>query len=459
MKLSLHRLGQIVEGVGTYLEFPDMPVGRIRTDSRVVGRGDVFVCLQGERFDGHNFAIDAVNAGACVVVTERWLPELPPSTPLILVKDTYGALRRLATYKRHLFGGKVIGVTGSCGKTTVKELVYSILSVGHRVGKNFKNWNNTVGVPLSIFDFKGDEDFWVLEAGINQKGEMDLLGEMIAPDVVIIHNIGPVHLEGLGSVEGVAREKAKLMDYLSERGFAVINNTYPFLVREAEQRGKETLFFGKSTPYFSTFEGYGSDFKGKFRCHLDKEEIEVRLPLAGSTFEENLTASAVCCWRLGVRGKEIKQGMEALSLPEHRSHIFKSRGLVVVDDCYNANPVSMERVLMDIARLKRDGEFVAVLGDMLELGKDSESHHEHLGEVLVQAGVDLLVYKGEFFEAVKKGINRKGGRLKVYEVKNIREFESLWREVAPERGIVLIKASRGIRLDEFVRSLREGEYR
>ncbi len=456
MNITLHTLGNILGGLGNFHQFPDEEINKIRTDSRVIEKGDVFVCLPGERFDGHNFAQDALSRGARAIVADRSMPQIEDSCAVIIVRDTYHALREMASYFRKNFKGKVIGITGSCGKTSVKELIYSILSTHYKVGKNFKNWNNLVGVPLSIFDFKGNEDFWVLEAGINQKGEMDLLGEMINPDVVIIHNIGPVHLEGLGSLEGVAEEKSKFIEHLTTGGFALINADYPLLVDKAEQKRGPLILFGDSTPYKCSFVGYEQDFKGIFRLSFEGIQEKVCLPVGGSIFEENLSAACLCAWKLGLDFEKIKQGLSKVTLPEHRIHFFKVGRLLVVDDCYNANPVSMSRIIKDIKKLRNNGFFIAILGDMLELGQDAPSHHFELGRLVGEAGVDVLIYKGNFFDEVTKGLKATKAQSRIYPVTGIREFELLWKEIAPEEGIVLIKASRGMRLDVFLSVIKEG---
>ncbi len=456
MKITLHELAKVVGGVGNYHQFPNEVLGRIRTDSRTVERGDVFVCLPGERFDGHNFVRDALSRGVKAVVADRPMPHIGDSCALIIVKDTYKALRDIASYFRNKFKGRVIGITGSCGKTSVKEFIYSILSTRYRVGKNFKNWNNLVGVPLSIFDFKGDEDFWILEAGINQMGEMDLLASMISPDIVVIHNIGPVHLEGLGSVEGVADEKTRFMDFISPGGFAIINRQYPLLVKKAEERDKEVIWFGPSTPYQCFFLGYDMDFRGIFNFLFEGTQTQMHLPLGGSILEENLTAASVCAYRLGFTLKEIAEGFSQVRLPEHRMHVFKVGKLLVVDDCYNANPISMDRSLRDMKRLREDVPFVAILGDMLELGKDAPHYHYELGRLVGEVGVDILLYKGEFFDKVREGVMTSGAETRVYPVSGIRDFETIWREIAPREAVVLLKASRGMRLDVFLRVIKEG---
>ncbi|MFW6314593.1 MAG: Mur ligase family protein [Desulfohalobiaceae bacterium] len=203
--MTLAEVGRAMQAVGEYEDHSEQQVQRIQTDSRLVEPGDLFVCLQGENLDGHNFARDAVHKGALGVVSEKPLWDLHIEVPVLLVQSSLQALGQLAAYWRSKFQGRVLAVTGSAGKTTVKELLASILGQRSQVGKNFKNWNNELGLPLSILGFSCREQYWVLEAGISKKGDMDILGQILNPDLALVVNVGPAHLQGLQDLGGPAR--------------------------------------------------------------------------------------------------------------------------------------------------------------------------------------------------------------------------------------------------------------
>lgn len=229
----------------------------------------------------------------------------------------------IARHLRAKFQGKVIGITGSCGKTSTKEVVYSILSVSHKTGKNFKNWNNHIGIPLSIFEFQGNEDFWVLELGISNKNEMEKLAQVVEPDVVCIPNIGPVHLEGLHSIKGVAQEKSKILDFIRPGGFAVITSGYPELVKECKKRDINIVYIGEGTNYSVRYNGLNEDMFGVFSLNLDGNKIDVISPLNLNTFSENILAASTIAYNLGVDLQDIKQGIAEVKLPEHRNRWIK----------------------------------------------------------------------------------------------------------------------------------------
>ncbi|GAB6161021.1 UDP-N-acetylmuramoyl-tripeptide--D-alanyl-D-alanine ligase [Desulfothermus naphthae] len=453
MELGLYELGSILGSIGNYLEFQDIQFTSIKTDSRLVEKGDLFVCLQGSKMDGHSFAKDAVKKGARAIVAMKMLRDLQGQIPIIMVRDTEQALLTIAKHLRFKFKGKVIGVTGSCGKTSTKELIYSILSIHHNTGKNFKNWNNHIGIPLSIFKFTGKEDFWVLELGINYKNEMDKLGEVVAPDIACIPNIGPVHLEGLGSVKGVAKEKAKLLDFVRPGGFAVINRDYPELVEEVEKRNIKIVYVGDGTKYNITYNGLDKDMFGEFTLNLDETKIDVVSPLNLSLFDENILIASTIAYKLGIDIEDIKKGISQVKLPEHRNKWLKINDFLILDDCYNANPIAMEKLFLGLSKVNVKKPLIAILGDMLELGDASVYEHQNLGKLIGKSNVDILFYKGDFFEYVKNGLLSVSQNIPIYEIKNIEDVLNKFKALNIYKGTIVAKASRGIKLEDIIRDL------
>ncbi len=450
MRLRLYELGSLLGSMGNYLEFEDVELKGIKTDSRLVEQGDVFVCLQGTRFDGHNFAKDAFNKGAKAIVAMRIIEDIQEEIPVIMVKNTQDALLDIAGYFRSRFKGKVIGITGSCGKTTTKELTYSILSKGFNVGKNHKNWNNQIGIPLSIFRFSGEEDFWILEAGISLVGEMDKLAPVLSPDVACIPNVGPVHLEGLGSIEGVCREKTKLLDFIREDGFGVISKNYPILVKEASLKNKKIVYVGEDTEYEIEFIGVDKDMYGTFKLFLEDIEMDVKSPLNLGIFSENILTAATITYLLGVDLDNIREGIKDVSLPEHRNKWIRVKDFLILDDCYNSNPMAIFRLFHDLQRINIKRPLIAILGDMLELGEYATKEHERLGEIVASHNTDILFYKGKFFENVKEAVKRINNNIHVYRITSKQKFIEDFKKLKISKGTIIAKASRGIKLEEIL---------
>ncbi len=450
MELGLYELGSILGGIGNYLQFQDLKLEGIKTDSRMIQPGDVFVCLEGTNFDGHKFVRDAISKGARAVVSMKPIQDVQDKIPVIMVRDTYEALLQIATFLRNRFQGTVISVTGSCGKTTTKEILYSILSKSHKVSKNYKNWNNLIGVPLSIFRFKGDEDFWVLELGINVIGEMDKLGKTVTPDIVCIPNIGPVHLEGLESLTGVAREKANLLDYLSKNGVGIINKKYPELVLEASKRPGRTLFFGGDSSYTIKFKGIDEKLQGRFDVFLDKEVLNIKTNLNMGIFQENILAAICVARELGISEEDIIKGVEHVPIPEHRARWIWVGDFLILDDCYNANPLAMERVFNDLNTPFFKRPIISILGDMLELGEYSKKEHFRLGKILVDNGVDVVFYRGKFYSDVKNGILSRTTNIAIYKIDNVDNFVDKWKKLNISEGTIIVKGSRAVKLEEVL---------
>jgi UDP-N-acetylmuramoyl-tripeptide--D-alanyl-D-alanine ligase len=455
MKATLEDIAQALGAAGDYEGRGKEVVTGVQTDSRLVRPGDLFFCICGQRMDGHAFAREAVRGGAAAVVGEK-----PPfedlDAPYLLVTDTVRALGRLARMWRDRFPGTVVAVTGSAGKTTVKELLASILSLAGETARNYKNWNNQVGLPLSVLSSSGREDYWVLEAGINYTGEMELLGSILAPDTVLVTNIGPVHLEGLGSVEGVAEEKARLLDHLRPGGLGMLSLDYPELQRAASRR-RGVAIAGFSTVSEAEYSGRvsGREESGLhcFELSLRGETVRVGVPQPGEMMLENVLAAAAAAHALGVSADLVRQGLEQARLPEQRWSIQRQGGYVLIDDSYNANPLSMERALRCAAERSAGGPLLLLLGDMLELGDESEREHERLGGMGAEAGCSLLFYAGRYADQVLKGLKSAGAAASFRRVQDPEDFLQAWRELAPDRGTLLVKGSRGGRLERFLHRL------
>ena len=458
MRMQLDEVIQATGAATNGFAGKGIEISGVRTDSRLVRTGDLFVCLPGENADGHAFAEDALQRGASAVMAQKPMPQIGERVPVLRVEDCLIALGDLGARWRDRFGGTVVGITGSAGKTSLKELLAAILAQRARTAKNYKNWNNRLGVPFSLLGFSGGEDYWVLEAGVNQAGEMDELARILRPDVGLIHNIGPVHLEGLGGEDGVAREKSKLAASVPDGGLVLISADYP-LLNEALPGRPDVR-----TVRFSCERGrarYTGEYMGrtggvaKYRLDLDGTVLEVTPGFQAGYQLENILAAAVAAWELGCTVGDIEAGLASAEMPEHRSQIFHVGGWTLIDDCYNANPLSVRLALESAGEMGGSAAFVAFLGDMLELGETSEAAHYEMGREAALRGVDHLLYSGRYIREVERGYREAGGRDGPRPVETSEELAAFCRGLEASGGTVLLKASRGCRLERFLQVLQK----
>jgi len=459
MHLTIEQIARATSSYGDFEGFERAAITRVQTDSRLVQEGDLFVCIAGQRYDGHNFAQEAVRKGAAAVLAHTPLLDIAGAqeVPVLLVEDTVKALGRLALYVRQRTSAKVIGITGSAGKTTTKEFLSSVLSQKARVGKNYKNWNNQLGLPLSILNFDGQEDYWVLELGISKPEDMDELGSILRPDIVIITNIGPCHLEGLGSVSDVASYKTKIFDYLENESWAVLNKDYPALVKEAQKRQqiKQYLFScsDKKQKFWGEYHGCEGD-RGRYEIGINGENYYFTLPWIGAHLTENITAVAVLAHLLGYSGSEVEQGLCHARVPEQRLCLWSEGEWTIIDDTYNANPLSMRAAIRTAAELAKDRELVLVLGDMAELGTLAEEEHRKLGEFIQKIDCNYVFFHGQHADDVKAGLSaseRWPGEFFICYTPE--DFFSFFKNMNLKNAVVLFKGSRSCKMEEYVRML------
>lgn len=445
----------------------DVWVTSVVTDSREVTPGALFVCVPGARADGHDFAGKAREQGAVALLASRPLPGA--GLPVLLVPDTVKALGRIAALWRGKTTARVVAVTGTAGKTTLKETLAQVLSVRGVTARNAMNHNNQIGMPCSLLAAEGNEDFWVMEAGISHEGDMDELAPVLRPDLAVILNVGAGHTEGLGK-KGVAWHKARLLAHLAPRGLGLVSADYPELAREARASGAQLNFFsaeGKAVEYRAAYvgpvpgnEGAGAA-RGLYRLWLNGEPCEVLAPFRGEYGTENSIAAAAAAHLLGLSTEEIAQGFARAALPPQRFSQSRLGSWELIDDTYNANPLSMRRMLEAAAEQARGRAFVAVLGEMGELGEAANAMHEQLGRHLARLKPAAVIWKGGHAEEVRAGLARGGYGGLCLTVDGVETFISAWkaflRGVKPDRdrgGVLLFKGSRFNRLEELLAAFR-----
>ena len=447
------------------------------TDSREAAPGALFVCIPGSRVDGHDFVPAAVELGASAVLASRALPGA--GVPVLVVEDTVKALGSIAAMWRDKTTAKVVGVTGTAGKTTLKEVLAQVLSVRGKTAKNALNNNNQIGMPRAMLATDGDEDFWVMEAGISHEGDMEELSSVMRPDIGLILNVGAGHTEGLGS-KGVAWHKSRLLTNLAPKGIGLVCADYPELVREARATGAELHFFsatGRAVEYRASYAGPApakadssddaatgmdapDDRRGLYHLWLDGARCDVTAPFRGEYGAENVIAVAATAHLLGLSTAEIAQGLAQSELPVQRFNQTRVGKWLLIDDTYNANPLSMRRMLDAAAERAAGRLFVPVLGEMLELGAQAAAEHEALGKHLAELKPTAVFWKGGHGENIRAGLTCGGYTGPWFEVYDAAAFAAAWGQLTDNAfaenktgGVALFKGSRGNRLECLLQTL------
>lgn len=429
-------------------------------DSRKVKEGGVFIAAKGERVDGHDFIPDALRLGAIGVVCER-IPE-NGKAPYILVKDSVKALKDIAEYYRKGLSIPVIGVTGSVGKTSTKELIASVLSRKFATLKTEKNFNNEIGLPLTVLQIMPWHEAAVLEMGISDFGEMHRLSKIARPDICVLTNIGQCHLENLGSREGILKAKSEIFDFMNPEGQIFVNGDDDMLIRIEGKEGHSPIRFGLgegNQVYATGIENRGL-FGSRAEIHMEEESFEAEIPLPGIPMVVNALAAAAVGRYLGLTREQIREGIEGVRAVEGRSRVFSASGYTMIDDCYNANPVSMKAALDLLAMAV--GRKAAVLGDMFELGEKEKELHSQMGAYALSKGIDVLVCAGNLSRCMYEGAKAYADNLakdcKKPALYYFPDRESLMgglKDILKEGDNVLIKASHGMQFEKVVAYLEQ----
>lgn len=436
-------------------------IPRLTTDSRDVRPKDLFVALQGERYDGHAFVGAAIRQGAIGAIVLGDSGELPAGQGALLlaVPDTLRAYQQLAAHHRSRFAIPVVAVTGSNGKTTTKDMVAAVLAERGTVLKTEGNLNNRVGVPRSLLGLSGRHEAAVIELGVDQVGQTTRLCEIVRPTIGIITNIGPDHLEFFGTVEASAQSKAEMLDLMPPDGAVVLNADdayYDYLAARARCR---VLSFGLSATAEVRAQEVAHDAERGMRFQLvlpgRTRHPHVALRVPGSHNLSNALAAAAVGHLLGMSGIAISRGLATFRPASMRSEVSRTGGVTIINDCYNANPTSMKAAVDLLVGVGVGRRTIAVLGDMLELGVHSPDLHREVGAHVGRKGVDVLISVGELGRGLAEGA-RSGGLPpeRIHEVPDAGEAARAVRALVREGDVVLVKASRRMRLEQVVDTLK-----
>ena len=428
-----------------------LEVTGIAIDSRKIKKGGLFIPIRGERADGHSFIPAVFKSGAAACLSENVIEY--PAGPYILVESTKKALGEIAAFYRRSLGIRVVGITGSVGKTSTKEMIASVLKERYRVHKTAGNFNNEIGLPLTVFDIKNEHEAAVLEMGISDFGEMHRLAEIANPDVCVITNIGLCHLENLGSRDGILKAKTEAFDHMRDRGTVILNGDDDKLASVQDVNGKTMMRYGRDRgdAWASEIEPLGMEGI-RMTLHLRGEMRKVTVPIPGEHNVYNALAAACVGAVFGMDLSDICRGIETVQTIDGRSHLIQVNGITVIDDCCNANPVSMQASLDVLAQA--EGRKIAVLGDMGELRQDERKLHAGVGRYAAQKGIDFLYCTGELSkEMIRAAQSAAGGRTYAAHFEKKTDLIEHLRLVMQKGDTLLIKASHFMQFPEIVEAL------
>ncbi len=437
---------------------PTMEIKGISIDSRTIREGDLFIAIRGDRFDGHDFVAEALKKGACGALVERSMLEAKYATlggvaNVVPVEDTVFALQELAMMRRKKFFIPVVGITGSNGKTTTKEMLASILAKRGPVLKNEGNLNNHIGVPLTLFRLNSEHRSAVIEMGMSGLGEIEVLTHIAMPTVGVITNIGPAHLEFLRDTDTVARAKAELLAGLRGDGTAVLNADDRYYERLRAYFAGPLLSFGVNNPASVTAADIRTGGEGTFfTLRFGDRSAPVLLRTLGTHNVSNALAAAAAAFAVGLSIDDVREGLEAFRPVAMRSELKEKRGVTIVADYYNANPASMQAALEMLATLRKGtGRLIAVLGDMLELGETGPARHREIGRNAARLGIDHVITVGPLAEQIAAEAAASGmPKARAVHAGTTGRAAELLRELAKPGDTVLIKGSRGMKMESIL---------
>ena len=431
----------------------DIQVSSITTDSRQIQPEGLFVPIAGERVDGHTFIPQVMEKGALATLSER--PLEGAQYPYIQVQSSLQAVKDIAEFYLKQLGIPVVGITGSVGKTSTKEMISSVLKEKYKTLKTQGNFNNELGLPLTVFRLREDDQIAVLEMGISDFGEMTRLAKIARPDTCVITNIGTCHLEFLGDRDGVLKAKTEIFQYVNPDGHIVLNGDDDKLCTVKEYHGIKPVFFGmdQGLPVYAD-EVKSLGLKGmSCRIHMGEESFPVKIPMPGQHMIYNALAAAAVGRIYGLTIPQICQGIESYESISGRFHMIDTEKYLIVDDCYNANPMSMKASL-DVLK-DADGRKVAILGDMGELGEDEIALHEGVGSHAAKCGIDLLICCGSLSGYMAQKAKQDNPSLDVIYEPDREALLSKIGSYVKEGDTILVKASHFMHFEELVNKLQK----
>lgn len=435
-------------------------IERVSTDSRTTLKGDLFFPIIGESHDAHKFIPMAIEGGCrSFIVSDRkeiMNHLLTNQLDVILVEDTTKALQKLASYYLSTFRIKKIGVTGSTGKTTTKDMLYYICSEKYKTARNVGNFNNHIGLPLTVLGFEEGIEVGILEMGMSEFDEINLLADIVRPDIGIITNIGTSHIENLGDREGILKAKLEITNFFNEANVLVINEINDLLTKENTKGVYKSLSIGnngKSDFILSSITDRGEEGIGFTIEHkLETQRFELTIPGRHNAINGALAVAAAM--ELGISMEEAARGLAKIELTDKRLNIKGKNGIKVIDDTYNASPESMKAGI-DVLMATKGIRKIAILADMLELGEESPKYHSEVGDYVAKKKVDLLIAVGDEAKYIAEASKTILGDEKVYYYSDKEKLMSKISTILQLGDIILVKGSRGMEMDQVVKKIME----
>ena len=451
MEMTFKEMLNAIEGE-VIVQKEEINFNKLCIDTRKIEKNNVFLAIKGANFNGNDFVVKALENGASIVIIDEVkfdLKEVQNKGTIIKVKDTREALLNLAKFYREKLGLKVVGVTGSTGKTSTKDLIAALLSDKYKVFKTKGNFNNDIGLPLMILELTSEFDVAVLEMGMSSLGEIELLASVARPNVAVITNIGLSHIENLKTQENILKAKMEICTFFNKENTLIVNAEDKLL-----QNISSNVFKVKKIGYNHEYDVYASNIilredSVKFTANCGNDKYDFELPMAGKHNVLNMMLAIDIAKNLNVSLKEMNDGLANLKATSMRLEVEKTDKITIINDCYNASPDSMKssiEVLITKAAMRR----VAILGDMYELGSKTKEAHEDVGS-FAKGKIDLLIVIGENVDNYEKGFGNE----------NIRKFASkddFFKEVdslIKKDDVILVKASRGMKFEEVTSKLKE----
>ena len=450
---------EIKEATGSLFHpgWANSEVNGISTDTRAVAKDNLFVALRGDNFDGHNYLQQAIDSGAKALLVSD-TNNKSSLFPFVIVPDTLEALGKLANFHRKRFQIPIIAVTGSYGKTSTRALIHAALSSTKPTLTSQGNFNNEIGLPMTLFQLDSSHQAAVLEMGMRGRGQIEYLARIAEPTVGVVTNIGPQHIELLGSVENIARAKAELLEQLPADGLAVLPADSPWIEFLKSKAPCRIVTFGSNANADYRATNIETDARGNIRFDLRfvDESISISLPLPGAHNAVNAAAAFAVAHGLKIEPPDIKRGLESAEVPGARMRVVTlPNGATLIDDCYNAGPDSMRAALQTLLDFPASGKRVAILGAMKELGEWSDSEHRKIGTV-AGAFVDELIGVGSETKSLLEAAEEVGNEMKVTYCDDAQEAANRAKEWVGSGDVVLVKGSRSVGLERVVEALRNG---
>jgi UDP-N-acetylmuramoyl-tripeptide--D-alanyl-D-alanine ligase len=453
--------GELVEAVGGRLLWgePGRTFMGVTTDSRKVAKDNLFIPLIGEKFDGHDYIKQCFDAGASVCLTSIQIPQISGGAA-ILVEDTAKALRDLAAWHRKKFDIPVMGITGSVGKTSTKDMISCVLSQKYEVLKTQGNFNNEIGLPLTVLNMDSNHEVAVIEMGMSGFGEISRLTAIAKPHIAVITNIGVAHIEKLGSQQGILKAKLEILEGLDKDGLVVLNGDDPLLKSLEGQLPFRTVFYGMNCTCDYTAANYQSlgEMGTCFEITVDGSRYNVEVPVPGVHNVYNALAAIAAGIEMNIPMETIVDGIKKFSPGNMRQSIVTYNGIKIINDAYNASPQSMQAAINVLEEISSGSRSIAVLGDMFEMGNMAQDLHYSVGSFIKDKKIDYLVTVGQNSRKISQAVADSGNStMKLHHFENNQEALNYILGIIKPGDYILIKGSRGMKMEEIADGIMKSQ--